>query len=66
MDFMDNRYYANEFFCVETDGVEYYSEFPSLINSKHTYTLVNKKDKQPISKIFPIEKSMLDIIKSSN
>ena len=66
MDFMDNKYYANEFFCVETDGVEYYSEFPSLINSKHTYTLVNKKDKQPISKIFPIEKSMLDIIKSSN
>lgn len=66
MDFLDNKYSANEFFCVESDGVEYYSEFPSLINTKHTYTLVNKKDKQPISKIFPIEKSMLDIIKSSN
>ena len=66
MDFLDNKYSANEFFCVESDGVEYYSEFPSLINTKHTYTLVNKKDKQPISKIFPIEKAMLDIIKSSN
>lgn len=66
MDLIDNKYFANEFFCVESDGVEYYSEFPSLINSKHVYTLVNKKDKQPITNIFPIEKTMLDIIKSTN
>jgi len=66
MDFLDNKYSANEFFCVEKDGVEYYSEFPSLINTKHTYTLVNKKDKQPITNIFPIEKTMLDIIKTTN
>ena len=55
MYFNDNEISSKEFFCKEKNGLEFYSEFPSLLNQKHRYILVNKIDKTKVKDLNSIK-----------
>ena len=55
MYFNNNEISSKEFFCKEKNGLEFYSEFPSLLNQKHRYILVNKIDKTKVKDLNSIK-----------
>lgn len=65
MEFKNNEISSKDFFCKGESGqVEFYSEFPSLINQKHKYILVNKIDKTKIKDLNSVKFSDLAIQKN--
>ena len=64
MYFNDNEISSKEFFCKEKNGLEFYSEFPSLLNQKHRYILVNKIDKTKVKDLNSVKFSNLTIQKN--
>ena len=64
MEFKKDEISSKDFFCKGESGqVEFYSEFPSLLNQKHKYILINKMDKIKVKDLNSVKFSDLAIEK---
>lgn len=64
MNFEEKEISSSDFFCKESNGLEFYSEFPTLLNQKHKYILVNKINKTKVKDLNSVKFLDLSIQKN--